>query len=72
MWITNEDRKGQEVLDEVEIDGDLWVEVADEKGDEDVQSKNRIKTGEETVSAQDELCKFRDEQTHDRDGERST
>ena len=42
MWITNEDRKGQEVLDEVEIDGDLWVEVADEKGDEDVQSKTKF------------------------------
>ena len=72
MWITNEDRKGQEVLDEVEIDGDRWVEVADEKGDEDVQSENRTKTGEEAVSAQDELCKFGDEQTHDRDGKRGT
>jgi len=38
MWIRNEDRKCQEVLDEVEIDGSLWVEIPDKKGVENVQS----------------------------------
>lgn len=37
MWIRNEDRKGQQVLDEVEIGGTLWVEIPDEKGGECVQ-----------------------------------
>jgi len=51
MWIRNEDRNGQRVLDEVEIGGTLWVEILDEKGGEDVQPKNRITTSKETVSA---------------------
>lgn len=50
MWIRNEDRNGQRILDEVEIDGTLWVEIQ-EKGDEDVQPKDRITTSKETVSA---------------------
>ena len=51
MWIRNEDRNGQRVLDEVEIGGTLWVEILDKKGDENVQPKNRITTSKETVSA---------------------
>ena len=38
MWIRNEDRKCQEVLDEVEIGETLWVEISDKKGAENVQS----------------------------------
>ena len=38
MWMRNEDRRYQKVLDEVEINGTLWVEVPDEKGAENVQS----------------------------------
>ena len=37
MWVRNEDRNGQKVLDEVEIGGTLWVEIPDEKGGECVQ-----------------------------------
>ena len=37
MWIRNEDRNGQRVLDEVEIGGTLWVEIPDEKGGKYVQ-----------------------------------
>jgi hypothetical protein len=37
MWIRNEDRNGQRVIDEVEIGETLWVEILDEKGVEDVQ-----------------------------------
>ncbi len=51
MWIRNEDRNGQRVLDEVEIGGTLWVEILDKKGDEDVQPKNRIRSSEKVVSA---------------------
>jgi hypothetical protein len=58
MWIRNEDRNGQKVLDEVEIDGTLWVEIPDEKGDEDdVFAKNRTRAGKEIIPAQNELCK---------------
>ena len=51
MWIRNQDRNSQRVIDEVEIDGTLWVEIQDEKGDENVQPKNRIATSKEAVSA---------------------
>jgi len=58
MWIRNEDRNGQQILDEVKIGGTLWVEIQDEKGVEDVQPKNRITTSEKVVSAQDVLCQL--------------
>jgi len=37
VWIRNEDRNGQRVIDEVEIGETLWVEIKDKKGVEDVQ-----------------------------------
>ncbi len=37
MWVRNEDRNGQRILDEVEIDGTLWVEIPDGKGGRCVQ-----------------------------------
>jgi len=32
VWIRNEDRNGQKIIDEVEIDGTIWVEIPDKKG----------------------------------------
>lgn len=45
MWIRNADRNGQEILDEVEIGGTLWVEIPDEKGVECVQSNIKREYG---------------------------
>jgi hypothetical protein len=58
MWIRNEDRNGQKILDEVEIDGVLWVEIQEEKGVEDVQSEDRGKPDKKVVSSQDVLCQL--------------
>ena len=65
MWIRNEDRKCQEVLDEVEIDGSLWVEIPDKKGVEDVQSSFERELDKNDIPA--EACM---EKTNDRDSRR--
>ncbi len=54
MWIRNEDRNGQQILDEVEIDGTLWVEIQDEKGVQHVQSGFKRGFGKNTI--QIEAC----------------
>ena len=61
MWIRNEDRKGQEILDEVEIDGYLWVEIPDEKGVENVQSSFERRFDKDNIPL--EACM---EETNDR------
>lgn len=60
MWMRNEDRKGQEVLDEVEIDGTLWVEVPDKKGSEYVQSSIKRRVGENIIQTEAFLQKAND------------
>lgn len=62
MWIRNEDRKCQEVLDEVEIDGSLWVEIPDKKGVENVQSSFERELNKNDIPV--EACM---EKTNDRD-----
>jgi hypothetical protein len=49
MWIRNADRNGQEILDEVEIDGTLWVEIPDEKGVVNVQPNIEGKSGKNAI-----------------------
>ena len=71
-WIRNDERKNQQVLSEIEIDGTLWVEVSDEKGVENVFAKNRTEAGKEAVSFKNELCELGSKQVYDRDGKRST
>ena len=66
MWIRNEDRKCQEVLDEVEIDGSLWVEIPDKKGVEDVQSSFERELDKNNIPA--EACM---EKANDRDCRRA-
>ena len=66
MWIRNEDRKCQEVLDEVEIDGSLWVEIPDKKGVEDVQSSFERELDKNNIPA-----KARMEKANDRDYRRA-
>lgn len=60
MWLRkdelNSELKEDEILDEVEINGTLWIEIADEKGVEYVQSKNRATIDKKVIFAQDEFC----------------
>lgn len=65
MWIRNEDRKCQEVLDEIEIDGRLWIEIPNKKGVENVQSSFERRFDKNNIPA-----KARMEKTNDRDHRR--
>lgn len=53
MWLRKVDLnygfREEEILDEVEIDGMLWVEIEDEKGDEDVQSSFKRTLGQDAL-----------------------
>ena len=55
MWIRNEDRNGQRIIDEVEIDGTLWVEIPDEKGVNNVQSGIERGSGKDIIQAETAL-----------------
>ena len=52
VWIRNEDRNGQRVLDEVEIGRTLWVEIPDGKGVQHVQPGIKRKCSKNLVSAE--------------------
>ncbi len=52
MWVRNEDRNGQQILDEVEIDGTLWVEIPDGKGAQHVQPGIKREYSKNLVSAE--------------------
>ena len=52
MWVRNEDRNGQQILDEVEIDGTLWVEIPDGKGGRLVQPGIKRGCSKNLVSAE--------------------
>ena len=52
MWIRNEDRKRQQILDEVEIGGTLWVEIPDGKGAQHVQPGIKRECSKNLVSVE--------------------
>jgi hypothetical protein len=74
MWILRDRWQGQEILDWVDIEGWVWLEVpdAEEKGVENVQSKNRTNTSKEAISFENELCELGTKQAYDRNSKRST